>query len=242
MKIYPAIDLIGGKVVRLSQGRFESQKTYFDDPLALALDFRARGATYLHLVDLDGARSGRPQQTELIEAIARRSGLLLQVGGGVRSFADVERLLKAGVDRVVIGSLAVKAPQLTQELFREFGGARLTLGLDLCLDPRGQPLVATEGWQKLSDKTALDLVDSLSEVGLEQVLCTDIGRDGMLEGPHLELYQSLLGQCPGLCWLASGGVSCLDDLKNLKKLGLGGAIFGKALYEGRISLEEALLC
>ncbi len=242
MKIYPAIDLIGGKVVRLSQGRFESQTTYHDDPLAVASDFGQKGAKLLHVVDLDGAKSGQTQQTPLLEELARKSGLKLQVGGGVRSAADVERLLSAGVERVVLGSLAVKNTELTLALFREFGGARLTLGLDVLLDSTGEARVASEGWRELSSLTALELVDRYRDVGLEQVLCTDIGRDGMMQGPHVELYQKLQTARPELCWLASGGVSSLADLQQLKTHGIGGAIIGKALYEGKIRLEEALQC
>lgn len=242
MKIYPAIDLMGGKVVRLSQGRFESQKVYADDPLLLARDFQESGASYLHIVDLDGARLGSPQQTALIERLAAASGLKLQVGGGVRKLGDVERLLAAGVERVVIGSLAVKDPALTLSIFREFSGARLTLGLDLCLDEKGVARVATEGWQSVSEIKALDLIARFREAGLEQVLCTDISRDGMLAGPHQELYQTLKQQEPELIWLASGGISSLKDLRELRTIGLGGAIIGKALYEGRFTLKEALTC
>lgn len=240
MKIYPAIDLIGGQVVRLSQGRFDQQTTYGLSPLEVARDFAQRGARYLHLVDLDGARLGAPQQAPLIEAIARESGLKIQAGGGIRTADHVARLLDAGVDRVVIGSLAIQNESLTQQIFERFGGAHITLGLDVQLDRDGCPRVATHGWQELSALAAEDVLGRYPAA--EQILCTDIAKDGMMQGPNFLLYARLQARFPQLTILASGGVQSRADLARLRSDKVGGAIIGKALYEGGLTLEEALSC
>jgi phosphoribosylformimino-5-aminoimidazole carboxamide ribotide isomerase len=242
MKIYPAIDLMDGQVVRLAQGRFEARTTYETSPFDAAQGFVQSGASYLHVVDLDGAREGRPMQLELLRCLAEQVPLKLQVGGGVRTIQDVEALLSAGVDRVVIGSLAIQDPNLTKRIFEKFSGNRITLGLDVMLDEAGEPRVATHGWQQLSSISAQEVLDNFLAMGLNQVLCTDIKRDGMMSGPNFALYQTLQRQYPKLCILASGGMHLLSDIQQLKTEGVAGAIIGKALYEGTISLKEALLC
>ncbi len=242
MKIYPAIDLMGGKVVRLAQGRFDQKTTYHDDPLEVARGFSSQGATYLHVVDLDGARQGQPMQVALLRDIARVVPLKLQVGGGIRTLEHVSRLIDSGIERVVIGSLAIQDPKLTKRIFETFGGERLTLGLDVMLDESGEPRVATHGWQQVSSVSAHEVLDRYLSMGLSQVLCTDISRDGMMTGPNFQLYQKLQVQYPHLTLLASGGMHRLSDLERLSSLNVGGAIIGKALYEGTLSLEEALRC
>ena len=242
MKIYPAIDLLGGKVVRLQQGRFDATTTYHDDPLKIALNFARQGASYLHIVDLDGARQGQPMQFSLLQSLARAVPLKIQIGGGIRSSAQVAQLLACGIERVVIGSLAVQDPAQTRQLLEEFGGERITLGLDVRLTAAGEPMVATHGWQSQSTVSAHEILDSYLSLGLQQVVCTDISRDGMLSGPNFTLYKSLRERYPQLSLLASGGMHTLDDIRQLRTLDMGGAILGKALYEGTIALEEALSC
>ena len=239
-KIYPAIDLINGEVVRLAKGQFDQKTVYNRDPIAVAQSFAEQGATYLHVVDLDGAKACQVRQSELIAKIAAATTLKLQVGGGVRSASDVKNLLDQGVDRVVIGSLAVKQPEVTEGLFKEFGGDRLTLGLDVQLDAKGIPLVATHGWQTLSETKAEEVLLRFLNLGLNQVLCTDISRDGMMTGPNFALY-SMLGQhFPTVSFLASGGLKTSEQVKELQANRVGGAIIGRALYEGTIKLSEVL--
>lgn len=242
MKIYPAIDLMDGQVVRLAQGRFEERTTYAVSPFDAAMEFVRDGATYLHLVDLDGARQGQPMQLNLLHTLAKEVPLKLQVGGGVRSIEHVHSLLQAGVERVVIGSLAIQDPKLSKRIFETFGGEHITLGLDVMLDDKGEPRVATHGWQQVSSISAHEVLEQYLLMGLSQVLCTDISRDGMMTGPNFSLYQSLQKQYPHLCILASGGMHQLADIQRLKTDQVGGVIIGKALYEGRISLREALQC
>jgi phosphoribosylformimino-5-aminoimidazole carboxamide ribotide isomerase len=242
MKIYPAIDLIGGQVVRLAQGRFEQKTTYHTDPQEVAQGFAQKGATYLHVVDLDGAKQGSPAQVALIRKLASTVPLRLQVGGGVRTLDHVSDLIAAGVDRVVIGSLAIQDPKLTKRIFETFSGERITLGLDIMLDQEGEPRVATHGWQKVSSVSAHEVLDRYLAMGLQQVLCTDISRDGMMTGPNFQLYDTLQKAYPKLTLLASGGMHTIADIQRLQELKIGGAIIGKALYEGTIALEEALSC
>lgn len=242
MKIYPAIDIIEGKVVRLSQGRFEQKIIYNNDPLTVARMFADEGAEYLHLIDLDGARQGKPRQLDLLGQLAKEVPLKLQIGGGVRSSQDVAQLIDAGADRVIIGSLAIQNFHLTQNIIEQFGSEHITLGLDLCIDSTGVARVATHGWQELSTIIAEDLLLQYLPLGINQVLCTDISLDGMMQGPNFKLYQNILLRFPGICLLASGGIRNKEDILQLKCAGLGGAIIGKALYEGGIQLKELIKC
>ncbi|MFW7381862.1 MAG: 1-(5-phosphoribosyl)-5-[(5-phosphoribosylamino)methylideneamino]imidazole-4-carboxamide isomerase [Oligoflexus sp.] len=242
MKIYPAIDLIHGEVVRLTKGDFSQKTVYGQDPVAVAKQFVDAGATYLHMVDLDGAKAGRPIQTPIFTEIVRETNLKLQVGGGIRDASHVKTLLDAGVDRVIIGSLAVKDTALTQHILETFGGERITLGLDVLIDDAGVPLVATHGWQKVSNLSAEKLLTEFVMMGLNQVLCTDISRDGTLTEPNFELYARFKKHFPTVTFLASGGITSVDQIVKLKASNVGGAIIGRALYEGRIDLKEALRC
>lgn len=242
MKIYPAIDLINGQVVRLAQGRFADKTVYASSPFEIASRFHAEGATYLHVIDLDGAKEGRPMQVELIRDLAREIPLKLQVGGGIRSLDHVQALIEAGVDRVIIGSLAIQDPKLAKRIFETFGGEHITLGLDIMLSEEGHAKVATHGWQEVSSSCAFEVLDRFVSMGLSQVLCTDISRDGMMTGPNFALYRKIQQKFPHICLLASGGMSKQEDLVQLRRDGIGGAIIGKALYEGSIQLKEALLC
>jgi phosphoribosylformimino-5-aminoimidazole carboxamide ribotide isomerase len=240
MIVYPAIDLRGGRCVRLTEGRFDSEKSYGDDPLAVARGFAAAGATWLHVVDLDGAKDPAQRQTALVERLARDSGLRVQTGGGIRDEAQIAALLAAGVQRVIVGSLTVKDPARVRGWLARFGAERIILSPDVRLDATGTPRVAAAGWQETS-ALSLDslLVDFLS-AGLLHVLCTDIGRDGKLTGPNTALYADLVRRFPTLQIQASGGVAALDDLRALRATGAAGAIVGRALYEQKFTLQEAL--
>ncbi len=239
MIIYPAIDLKDGQCVRLTQGDFATATIYESDPLKQAETFAAAGASWLHMVDLDGARAGEMQQFDLIAKIAAASPLKIQVGGGIRSDKTIERLLKAGVARVVIGSLAVKNRILVKEWLRAFGARHFVLAFDIRFQD-GQPEILTQGWQHGSHQVLWDVLDAYDGIGLSDILCTDVGRDGMLAGANNELYQAIQGRVPNINVIASGGVSGLADVLALKKLGLQGVVIGKAIYEGRLDLAEAL--
>lgn len=234
MIIYPAMDLMGGRVVRLSQGRFEEATTYSADPAEALRAFADAGASWAHLVDLDGARVGEPVQHGLITALAGAVILKLQVGGGIRTRDQLAHLLDAGVERVIVGSVAVKQPQLLHDWVDEFGPDRLVLSLDVRVDG-GKPIVALSGW---TQESALSLWDVAAlHPGIENLLITDIGRDGMLAGPNHALLDEAVDRLPSLKIQASGGVTTLADLQRLRT---DGAIIGKALWEGRMALEEAL--
>ena len=234
MIIYPAMDLKDGRVLRLRQGAFDDSTTYPHEPQSSLEAFADARADWAHIVDLDGARAGKPVQHELIASLARSTSLQFQVGGGFRTREQVARMLDAGVSRVVIGSLAVKQPELVQGWIEDFGPERLTLSLDVRVKD-GVPLVAVSGW---ADTSATTLWDAAARYpSARHLLLTDIGRDGTLAGPNFELLDEAVERLPHLQIQASGGVSSLTDLQRLKS---DGAIVGKALWEGLISLEEAL--
>ncbi len=240
MLIYPAIDLRGGRVVRLTEGRFDQETRYDDDPVAVAQGFAATGAQWLHVVDLDGAKDPANRQTALVEQLARESGLRVQTGGGVRDEAQVAALLAAGVARVIVGSLAVKAPTLVRGWLAKFGAERIVLAPDVRLDGSGTPRVAAAGWQESTGVALDEMLAGYLSSGLIHILCTDISRDGKLSGPNTALYAALVQRFRKLRIQASGGVSSLDDLRALQGTGAAGAIVGRALYEKKFTLQEAL--
>lgn len=242
MIIYPAIDLRGGRVVRLTEGNFDQEKSYGDDPLAVAQDFAASGATWLHVVDLDGAKDPAKRQTALVEKIARGSGLRMQTGGGIRDESQIAALLAAGAQRVIVGSLAAKQPDLVRGWLKNFGAEKIILSPDVRLDADGTPRVAAAGWQESTGLALDDFLNGYRAAGLIHILCTDISRDGKLTGPNSALYASLVKKFPSLQIQASGGVSSLDDLRVLQATGSAGAIVGRALYEKKFTLQEALAC
>ena len=242
MIVYPAIDLRGGRVVRLTEGRFDQETTYGHDPLAVARGFTAAGAVWVHVVDLDGTKDPNQRQAALVERLARQGGLAVQTGGGIRDEAQVDALLAAGVRRVVIGSLAIREPARVRGWLARFGPERIALALDVRVDEAGVARVATSGWQETSAAGLDDALGGYLGEGLVHVLCTDISRDGRLAGPNAELYAGLRSRFPSLQLQASGGVASLDDLRKLRALGVAGAIVGRALYERRFTLEEALAC
>ena len=234
MIVYPAMDLMGGRVVRLRQGRFDDPTTYAADPESALKAFAAAGAQWAHVVDLDGARVGEPVQHELISGLAQTVPLRLQVGGGVRSREHVRRLIDAGVDRVAVGSVAVREPEAVRGWLDDFGTDRITLALDVRM-VGGEPQVAIAGWAEDTGLTLWDVADDFPDA--RHLLLTDIGRDGELSGPNFELLDEAVERLPHVAVQASGGVSSIADLARLRT---AGAIVGKALWEGRLSLEEAV--
>lgn len=234
MIIYPAMDLMDGRVVRLRQGRFDETTTYPEQPAEALRGFTFAGAGWAHIVDLDGARAGRPLQHKLIADLAGETTLKLQVGGGFRTAEQVEAMLDAGVERVVIGSLAVNDPALVNQWIEQFGPDRLVLSLDVRMIA-DEPVVAVSGWAENSASTLWDVAAQFPVA--RHLLLTDIGRDGMLNGPNFELLDEAVERLPNLRVQASGGVSSIEDLERLKT---DGAIVGKALWEGRFTLKEAL--
>jgi len=238
--VIPAIDLRGGRVVRLKQGDYAQQTTYGDDPRALAARYAQAGARRLHLVDLDGARSGSLENLAVIEAIAR-DGVAVQAGGGVRDEADVRRLFDAGVSRVVLGSVAIRDPDRVAGWLAEHGSERFTLALDT-RRVAGRWALPSAGWTEVEARTLDELAPWYAEHGARHLLCTDIDRDGMLAGFNLELYRHLAALAPTLAVQASGGVRSLDDIRAARAAGAQAVILGRALLEGRFTVEEALAC
>lgn len=240
--VYPALDIREGRVVRLLQGDYAQQTTYGDDPLPRAQAFAAAGASWMHLVDLDAARAGGYTLAPLLSAIAAQTGLKVQTGGGVRSRDDVAGMLNAGATRVVVGSVSVREPDTVIGWLREFGPDRLTIALDARQAEDGRWLLPVHGWTETAEDTLEVLARRYAEAGMQHLLCTDIARDGMLSGPNIDLYQHLAALLPGVAVQASGGVRDADDVAQAKAVGCGGAILGKALLEGRMTLEGALAC
>lgn len=233
MEIVPAIDIIDGKCVRLSKGDYNAQKTYSDSPLDVALRFQDAGIKRLHLVDLDGARSKHIVNYPVLEAITSHTDLTVDFGGGIKSTSDLETALGCGAAMVTVGSTAVTDPDLMQKWIEDFGQEHIILGAD-ARDGK----ISVNGWKEDSVLTLSDFIRDYMKKGITQVLCTDINRDGMLQGPAVQLYRSLLKEFPGIKLIASGGVSSVQDLMDLKEAGLPAAIVGKAYYEGHITLDQ----
>ncbi len=239
MIVIPSIDLRGGHCVRLLQGDFAAETRYPLDPLQLAARYHSLGARWLHVVDLDGARDGTLANRAIIaDIVSALPGLKVQVGGGVRSRGVVAELLQAGVARVAVGSAAVESPGEVRGWIDEFGAERVCLAFDIGMDPAGQPLLKTRGWRESTALSLWNAVDNFLPAGLLHVLCTDIARDGALAGPNIALYSEATRRHPGIQWQASGGVSNAADLAALSSSRAAAAISGKALLEGRISMEE----
>ncbi|PRX29897.1 1-(5-phosphoribosyl)-5-[(5-phosphoribosylamino)methylideneamino] imidazole-4-carboxamide isomerase [Orenia metallireducens] len=236
MEVIPAIDIRNGNCVRLYKGDFE-QETVYGDPIEMARLWASKGASRLHIVDLDGALDGKPTNLELISKIVKEVEIPVQVGGGIRTMEIIKSYLSVGVDRVIIGTAAIENPELVVEGIKEFGAERIVVGIDA-----KNNYVATEGWLETSDTTVIDLGKAMKDRGVEWVVFTDISKDGTLTGPNIESTQSLAKET-GLKVIASGGVSKLEDIKNLKKIegdGVVGVITGKAIYTDSLDLEEAI--
>ncbi|HZK87169.1 MAG TPA: 1-(5-phosphoribosyl)-5-[(5-phosphoribosylamino)methylideneamino]imidazole-4-carboxamide isomerase [Syntrophomonas sp.] len=237
MIIFPAIDLKEGQCVRLVQGKAENKTVYSSDPASMAQSFQDQGAEWLHIVDLDGAFQGRSGNLATIKQIAARITIPFQVGGGLRQQEDVENLLEMGASRVIIGTRAVTSPDFIEALLLRFGPKKIILGLDA-----RDGMVAIEGWVEKSSLQALDFARQMQRLGVQTAIYTDVSRDGLLQGPNLDAIQQM-AELSGLKIIASGGVSTVDDIRQLKEmesLGVSGAIIGKALYDGKIALKDAL--
>ncbi|MFM2483998.1 1-(5-phosphoribosyl)-5-[(5-phosphoribosylamino)methylideneamino]imidazole-4-carboxamide isomerase [Celerinatantimonas yamalensis] len=240
--IIPALDLIDGHVVRLYQGDYQQQTTYSDTPLTQFLDYQRQGANWLHLVDLDGAKDTLRRQLSVIQQLITHTQASIQVGGGIRQEKDVSDLLGAGAARVVIGSLAVKQPELVSQWLCEYGAQRIVLALDVNINAQGRKCVAVSGWQDDSGMSIESLLDTYQACGLKHVLCTDISRDGTMQGSNVALYQELCERYPKVNFQASGGIGRLADIAALRHTGVAGVIVGRALLEGKFTVKEAISC
>lgn len=240
MIIYPAIDLRAGVCVRLMHGRFDQVTAYDENPAARLAAFVAEGAEWVHVVDLDGAEAGRAVQHELIGSLVKSTSARIQSGGGVRAVEDVERLLEAGVGRVVIGSLAVTKLDHVASWLQQFGPESLTLAFDVRVDEDGLPTPSVKGWTEAARMDLWTALDHYTPGSLTHVLITDVGRDGALTGPNLDLLAEARRRRPDLKIQASGGVSSLEDLVAAKAIGCDGAIVGRAIYEGRFTAAQAI--
>jgi phosphoribosylformimino-5-aminoimidazole carboxamide ribotide isomerase len=238
MIIIPAIDMKDGNCVRLFQGDFDQQTQYSNNPASIARKFQSMNFTRLHIVDLDGARSGLQKNHDFVRQIAAETDFEIQLGGGIRKAETIRSWLGAGVSRCVIGSAAITGPESVKAWLEEFGSANIVLALDVRLDERATPFLATDGWTKITDQTLWQCVDNFSAIGLNHVLCTDISRDGAMSGPNIDLYRKFVQRYPDIALQASGGVRNIQDLEELRDAGAASAIIGKALLDRRISKEE----
>ena len=233
IEIIPAIDLIDGKCVRLSQGDFARKKVYSKNPLEIAKEYESFGLCRLHIVDLDGAKNGKVTNLKVLETIARETNLTIDFGGGIKTNEDIQSVFDSGAALASIGSVAVKEPDLFFNWVGNYGSEKILLGADV----RDEKL-AINGWQTATNLEIRPFLESYYEKGVTQVFCTDISKDGLLQGSSNELYQRILSRLPELKLIASGGVSSIEDIYELNKIGCSGVIIGKAIYEGKISLQE----
>lgn len=236
MKIIPAIDIINGKCVRLSLGNFESQTNYQDDPLIMAREFELHSLNRLHLVDLDGARSSMVTNWDVLERIAANTSLVIDFSGGIKSREDIQKAFQSGASMVAIGSMAAKQPELIKEWISEFGAEKFIIGADV-----KDEHIMINGWNTATDLTWQEVFKKYIDLGVVNIFCTDINKDGLLEGPSFDLYRAILKAFPAVNLIASGGVSSMNDLEKLAEIGCEAAIVGKAIYEKKISLEELKL-
>jgi len=232
MKLIPAIDIIGGKCVRLTKGDYGTKKIYNENPLEVAKSFEDNGISYLHLVDLDGARSNRIVNYKVLEKLATKTNLCIDFGGGIKSDEDIAIAFDSGASKITAGSVAVQKRALVEDWIRRFGAEKIILGADC-----KERMIATNGWLKSSEMDVIEFINSYNKTGISEVICTDISKDGMLQGPATELYREILDKTD-IDLIASGGVSSMDDLYLLIELGCSGAIIGKAIYEGKITLKQ----
>ncbi|WP_167956366.1 1-(5-phosphoribosyl)-5-[(5-phosphoribosylamino)methylideneamino]imidazole-4-carboxamide isomerase [Anaerosporobacter faecicola] len=234
MQLYPAIDIRNGQCVRLRQGQFHDQEIYSNSPVKVAMQWEDMGATFIHLVDLDGALHGHGVNEDVIKEITNAVSIPVQVGGGIRTIKDIENKMNLGVNRVIIGTKAVENPVFIKEAINTFGRDRIVVGIDA-----KNGMVAIEGWEKVSNYNAVTLAMNMKELGVKTIVYTDIAKDGMLQGPNIECTKEMV-EATELEIIASGGVSSLKDLESVNQIHVHGAIIGKALYENRIQLDEAI--
>ncbi|MCX8965822.1 1-(5-phosphoribosyl)-5-[(5-phosphoribosylamino)methylideneamino]imidazole-4-carboxamide isomerase [Erwinia psidii] len=240
--IIPALDLINGKVVRLHQGDYGQQRDYGSDPLPRLQDYQAQGAGVLHLVDLTGAKDPAARQIPLLKKLLAGVSVPVQVGGGIRSREDVDALLAAGASRVVVGSTAIKQPEVVQSWFNEYGPEAIVLALDVRIDSENRKEVAISGWQEAAGITLEEVIAQFQPSGLKHVLCTDISRDGTLSGSNVALYREVSTRYPQIAFQSSGGIGSLADIDALRNSGAQGVIVGRALLEGKFTVSEAITC
>ena len=233
IELIPAIDIIDGKCVRLSQGDYNTQKVYNESPLEVAKEFEANGIRRLHVVDLDGAKSSHIVNYKVLDQLAGHTSLTIDFGGGIKTDEDLTIAFEYGAQMVTLGSIAVKNPALFKSWLHKFGAEKIILGADV-KDNR----ISVNGWKEESQQELLPFLDGYTQEGIRKVLCTDISRDGMLQGPSIDLYKQIMAQFPDMHLIASGGVSGLDDIIRLDEAGIPAVVFGKALYEGRITLND----
>lgn len=233
MRIIPAIDIINGKCVRLTKGDYTTQIIYNEDPLEVAKEFQDSGIEFLHLVDLDGARSQKIWNYKILEQIASKTNLIIDFGGGIKSDGDIKIAFNSGASQITGGSIAVKDPELFTNWLSEYGSDKLILGADANKDK-----IAISGWQEESDQEIIPFIQSYKEKGVKFVISTDIAKDGMLQGPSFSLYKRIIQNVPEINVIASGGISQIDELPKLQEIGCEGVIIGKAIYEKRISLKQ----
>ncbi|HIT88390.1 MAG TPA: 1-(5-phosphoribosyl)-5-[(5-phosphoribosylamino)methylideneamino]imidazole-4-carboxamide isomerase [Candidatus Coprocola pullicola] len=234
MQIYPAVDIKNGKCVRLKQGNFDAVTVYEQNPVIAAKKWIEKGATYLHIVDLDGAKEGISENEQIIAEIAKLSDVPVQTGGGVRSLKDIERKLQKGVSRVILGTVAVRQPELVKQAVEKFGSDKIVVGIDA-----KEGYVAIAGWEEISNVSALDLCLKMKEYGVKTIIYTDIAKDGMMSGINLEATKELIEKT-GMHIIASGGISNMADLENVQKINAHGVIIGKALYQQTLDLEQVI--
>lgn len=233
MRIIPAIDIIDGNCVRLSKGDYNTKKIYNENPLEVAKQFEAHGITHLHLVDLDGAKSKHIVNHKILEQIATKTALKVDFGGGLKTDEDLRIAFESGASQITGGSIAVKNPDTFKSWLSKFGSDKIILGADA-----HHRKIAISGWLEESDDDVVEFINAYQKEGVSYVICTDISKDGMLEGPSFELYQEILASTPDLKLIASGGISTFDELPKLAEMGCEGTIIGKAIYENRISLKQ----
>jgi len=233
LTIIPAIDLIEGKCVRLSKGDYAQKIIYNEDPLEVALQFEDHGLKRLHLVDLDGAKASHVVNWKILEKIASKTNLIIDFGGGVKTDEDIQIVFESGAEMVTIGSIAVKDPELFFNWLTAYGAEKIILGADV-----NDKNIAVTGWLETTELNVFDFLDNFLKKGVKHVLCTDISKDGMLEGTSLDLYKEIMNRCADISLIASGGITQIDEIYKLNEIGVSGAIIGKAIYEGRITLTE----
>jgi len=235
IEIIPAVDIIEGKCVRLSQGDYNTKKIYNEDPLEVAKSFEDYGIKRLHVVDLDGARQGRIINYNILERIATRTNLVVDFGGGLKQSKDLDIAFECGASMVTGGSIAIKSPETFEGWIAKYGSEKIILGAD-AKDGK----IAISGWEEKTDEELIPFINSYKNKGITKVICTDISRDGMLEGAAVELYKEIIAAVDDIYLIASGGVSSIDDIESLADAGVPSVIFGKAIYEGRIALKDLL--
>src|SRR5690625_1071101 len=233
MQIIPAIDIIEGKCVRLTQGDYSQKKIYNEQPVEVAKEFEDAGIERLHLVDLDGAKAGQIVNWKALENIASKTALTIDFGGGVKTEKDIEIIFNSGGSIATVGSMAVNQPEVFFQWLRKYKGEKILLGADV-----KEEKIAVHGWTETTELNLIDFLEKNIDQGLKQAFCTDISKDGLLSGPSLTLYKEIINRFPKLHFIASGGVSAISDLEALREIGCGGAIVGKAIYEGRVRLED----